>query len=212
MPGVSQWKRRPRTATDRRSRRLSPRPPGAVYRRDGACHIRVFSPRSFAREDRSSSRRDAPFASRSLRDLADLPALLRGAAWARQCEGCDLNAWTTGRLTLLAVTPLALRRSLWSRLAPFDFRALVRLARGFAARSSRGLTPFALAAHEGPTGADLESALVDRFNYSVCSIESFAREDGPQRDDLPALFARGRVGPAVRGMRFERMDPYGSGS
>jgi len=111
---------------------------------------------------------------------------LRGAAWAQQCEGCDLNAWTTGRLTLLAVTPLALRRSLWSRLAPFDFRALVRLARGFAARSSRGLTPFALAAHEGPTGADLESALVDRFNYSVCSIESFAREDrSSSRRDAP---------------------------
>ena len=54
----------------------------------------------------------------------------------------------------------------------------------------------------------------------VDSHQKVAREDRSARIEvshsvdlagLPAR-ARARVGRAVRGMRFERMDPYGSGS
>jgi len=151
---------------------------------------------SIAREDRS----------------VDLPALFargrvglrsrlvcrsrnRDAASVSQCEGRDLNAWTSGRRR----RPLAtLASSAAISLPSFVRLRLAALTRTLRERIS---SPPPFRGTVWTLRTECSRHLAGR---------RFARED--RSVDLPALFARGRSGHTVRGMRFERMDPYGSGS
>ncbi len=168
-----------------------------------AVAIGLYAVSNFAREDRSSSRRGAPFASRSLRDLADLPALVARGRVGPAVRGMQPNAWTTGRLTLLAVTPLAPRthcrssslltaryalRSLWSRTHCRSSSLLTRTLRERILRPP----PFPGVASQSTSAVILRGKMA------------------PERDDLPALLRGAAWAQQCEGCDLNAWTPTGA--